>query len=87
MRNPDGILYVDGNVTDTASGASSNLDDGQYLIIGAVSDVSTQFTHSEHEFDGLIDEVRISNIARTADWINAQFLSMNDSFISYGIEE
>jgi len=86
-ENPDGILYVDGNVTDTASGASSNLDDGQYLIIGAVSDVSTQFTHSEHEFDGLIDEVRISNIARTADWINAQFLSMNDSFISYGIEE
>lgn len=86
-ENPDGILYVDGNVTDTASGASSNLDDGQYFIIGAVSDVSAQFTHSDHEFDGLIDEARVSNIARSADWINAQFLSMTDSFITFGEEE
>jgi hypothetical protein len=86
-ENPDGILYVDGNVTDTASGASSDLDDGPYFIIGAVSDVSTQHVHSEHEFDGLIDEVRVSDTARTADWIKAQFLSMNDGFISYGMEE
>jgi len=85
--NPNGILYVDGNATDTASGASSDLDDGQYFIIGAVSDGSGQYTHTDHEFDGSIDEVRISNNARSADWIKAQYLSMNDSFISFGEEE
>lgn len=87
FENPDGILYVDGSVTDTASGASADLDDGQYFIIGAVSDASTQYDHSEHEFDGLIDEVRVSDTARSADWIAAQFLSMNDSFLSYGTQE
>jgi hypothetical protein len=85
--NPDGILYVDGDETDSASGASSDLDDGQYFIIGAVSDGSTQFNHTDHEFDGSIDEVRISNNARSADWIKAQYLSMDDSFISFGEEE
>ena len=37
--------------------------------------------------NGNIDEVRISNIARSADWIAAEFLTMNNSFISYGAEE
>lgn len=85
--NPNGILYVNGDETDSASGASSDLDDGQYFIIGAVSDESGQFTHTDHEFDGSIDEVRISDIARSADWIKAQYLSMDDSFISFGEEE
>ncbi len=32
---------------------------------------------------GLIDEVRISNTARSPDWIAAQHLSMTDAFITY----
>jgi hypothetical protein len=38
-------------------------------------------------FDGSMDEVRISNIVRSADWISAQYLSMADGFITYGNEE
>ena len=34
-------------------------------------------------FTGGIDEVRISNVSRSADWIKAQYLSMNSSFITY----
>jgi hypothetical protein len=37
--------------------------------------------------DGWIDEVRISNKARSADWIAAQYLSMNKNFITYVPEE
>lgn len=37
-------------------------------------------------FDGLIDEVRISDIARSADWIKAQYLSMTLAFITFGGE-
>jgi hypothetical protein len=35
-------------------------------------------------FNGIIDEVRISNIARSADWIKAQYLSMKNDFITFG---
>lgn len=38
-------------------------------------------------YDGLIDEIRFSLVARTSDWIAAQTLSMSDSMISYGSEE
>jgi len=34
-------------------------------------------------FDGAIDEVRISDVARSDDWIKAQYLSMTDAFINY----
>ncbi|NIQ82840.1 MAG: hypothetical protein GTO14_17990, partial [Anaerolineales bacterium] len=38
-------------------------------------------------FDGLIEEVRISNIPRSAGWIGAQYKSMTDTFATYGAEE
>jgi hypothetical protein len=37
--------------------------------------------------DGILDEVRISNVARSADWIKASYYSGNDTLVSYGIEE
>ena len=43
-------------------------------------------TSGEEEFDGIIDELRLSNVARSDDWIAAQYLSMNDSFITYASE-
>jgi hypothetical protein len=85
--NPNGKLYVDGNETDTPSGTCTNLDDGPYFIIGAISDGSGQYTHSQHEFDGSIDEVRVSNMAKSADWIKAQYESMSNSYITFGNEE
>jgi hypothetical protein len=39
-------------------------------------------------FAGSMDECRYSNINRSADWIEAEYLSMaNDSFATYGDEE
>jgi len=40
------------------------------------------------EFDGIIDEVRISDIARSADWISTCYNTMNNpsSFLSFGSE-
>ena len=37
-------------------------------------------------FQGTIDELRISNVARSADWISAQYESMQDNFITYSVE-
>ena len=38
-------------------------------------------------WNGSIDEIRISDTARSADWVAAQYLSMTDDFIHYGVEE
>jgi hypothetical protein len=38
---------------------------------------------------GIIDEVRISNMARTQEWISTEYNNQNDpfSFLSFGLEE
>ena len=38
-------------------------------------------------FNGTIDEVRISNTARTSSWINASYKTMNNQFITYNTVE
>ena len=49
--------------------------------------ISCQYAYSEHEFDGSIDESRISSNIRSANWIKAQYDSMNDAFIAFESEE
>lgn len=84
--SPNGSLYVDGIETETASDPAANLDDGAYMTIGAVMDATT-YNHNEHSYEGFVDEVRISNIERSADWNKAQYDSMTDVFVSFGVEE
>ncbi len=36
---------------------------------------------------GSLDEVRVSNVARSPSWIAAQYLSMSDLFVTFGDEE
>ena len=48
------------------------------LVVG-----STQTGGLPRYFDGKIDEFRVSNTSRSADWIAAQYASMNDTFITY----
>lgn len=38
-------------------------------------------------FAGTVDEARVSNVARTADWIGAQHASMTDTYVTYGPEQ
>ena len=40
-------------------------------------------------FDGTIDEIRISSIARSSRWISTEYNNQNDpsSFLSFGLEE
>jgi len=70
----------------------------QVLTSSAYADPSTdsfnplefggQFTHgSGHWADGIIDEIRISNIGRTAAWVEASYESERDDLITWGSEE
>ena len=74
-------LYVDGQLQTGSNSASSVNSTAYALQFGANSQ------ESGRNFDGILDEVRISSIARSADWIEAQYLSMSDAFITYGSEE
>ena len=76
-------FYFDGSeVSSIASGGtipSSATTTGDTFI-------GVHATNVNH-IDGIIDEVRISNTARSAEWIEAQYKSMTDDYVSFGAEE
>ena len=86
LSRAKGILsiYANGQRISTTSfspGASS-MEYGKALWrIGIGSPGTATYRNAA---DGKIDEVRISSVARSDDWIAAQYLSMTDSFITYG---
>jgi len=54
------------------------------------SGIGAYFSSSiSHHFDGIIDEVRISDVTRSAEWISTSYNNQNDpsSFLSFGPEE
>jgi hypothetical protein len=82
-RSGNGILYIDSVIADTADISGSNLTldtiDHDDIEIGRVW-YNLSFTNY---MVGIIDEVRISNIARSASWIKATYYSNWDNLITY----
>ena len=77
------ILYLDGigNVVAANATIGSHGDDPG---VGRTDGTGDSYGNtSGHFFNGIIDEMRISDTPRSADWIAAQHLSMNDYFITY----
>lgn len=79
----DPILYIAGSpsaVTESpAPSGSRESDAGQTLKIASRG--------TDREFYGLIDEVRVSNIIRSAAWLKATHYSNTDAIVTFGIEE
>jgi len=81
-------LFIDGSqktwIDDIGSRPFAFPHQSVDVSIGArwASDPTTGWQH-----DGVIDEVRILNTARSADWIAAQYKSMSDTFVTYDAEE
>ena len=70
-------LYVDGVLTNSSSTANM----GTTTRSTAIGDGWA--VDGNAQFDGLIDEVRISNAARSAEWIEASYLSQNGTFNTF----
>ena len=75
-------LYVDGTLNATQTGATSLGSSDDDITIGA-GKMGFSSTLSQY-WTGGIDEVRLSNVARSAAWTAAQYASMTDTFIIYG---
>jgi len=71
--------YLNGSATGTVDDISVVTDTISTLD---VSYIDGAFGRSEY-CNGTIDEVRVANVSRSADWIAAQYLSMQDNFCTY----
>lgn len=74
-------IYVDGVLVNSRNDFTADLADQTYVTIGGET--------TNDSFNGTIDEVRISNTARSADWIKTCYNNQSDpgAFYSVGSEE
>ncbi|MCX2983187.1 DUF2341 domain-containing protein, partial [Halieaceae bacterium IMCC14734] len=81
----DGTELTGGELSAWSSGTYDGMSNtGEAARIGGYSEVDDQW-----DFDGEIDEVRVSNTVRSADWVEASWLSQRSgaSFVSFGAVE
>ena len=79
--SPSGELFLDGVSVGTDTGTqTSRTEWNTNLRIGRCG-VSTRY------FDGISDEVRVSNTVRSAAWIKASYESERDHLLDFGNEE
>ncbi len=83
-------LYVNGVLLDssTYSGTLRNYTSSEPYMIGR-ADPNGACSSGNYAWcmDGKIDEVRVSSIARSADWIEAEYASDSNSMNTFGNEE
>ncbi|MFW9772985.1 MAG: DUF2341 domain-containing protein, partial [Candidatus Thorarchaeota archaeon] len=74
-------IYVDGSFDCSTTHSGNVRNNRRYINIG-------RNTHDGVSFNGIIDEIRISNVARSPDWIETIYNNENDpnSFYSIGKE-
>jgi hypothetical protein len=74
-------VFVDSVLDGELAGAGTIIANDLPLVIGRRGLGDDRF------FVGAIDELRISNVARSSEWLSAQYLSMTDAFVTYAAEE
>jgi len=71
------IMYADGGVQNINSTVAT---DPQF------TKVTLRIASDDAYFNGNLDEIRLSKVVRSADWIEATYLSGTDVFITYGAD-
>jgi hypothetical protein len=75
------ILYLNGAVDATLVSSQSLVPNTHLLLIG-----DSRATANE-PWPGIIDELQLSNTSRSAEWIEASYISGSNSMNSFGAEE
>jgi hypothetical protein len=82
IRNgPSSILYINGVMVDStytnAANGAARIDTANVYIGKWGGNASTQPTSNDRFFDGILDEIRVSKVVRSADWNLLDFASQN----------
>ncbi len=77
------LIYQDGVLVGTAATWAPAVGATDVFFAGQEIDTTT----ASDFFNGKQDEIRVESAARTAKWIQAQFETQEDSFITYGSAE
>jgi hypothetical protein len=73
-------VYID-NIAGTPTAQTGNVKSSPTTIRFG------EYSVGGNNFNGIIDEVRISNIGRSASWIDLQYKSQKDTLLTFGPEE
>ena len=68
-------------------GATDGSPTNNHAIPNVAAPLTIAWAEGANSFNGIIDEVQISNTARSADWIKASHLSDTDTLITFGSSE
>jgi len=80
-------LYIDGAVVTTVGfGGLPAAGNAKPIVLGADNN-SAAATPDADFLDGRLDEVRIETVARTAEWLRVDHLSMTDQLIRYEVAD
>ena len=77
------LVYIDGAVQSSTTGTAGT-PPTVYPTLGSNFRISG---NSSHNFDGILDEFRISNTTRTAAWLKGTYNSLYDTLLTYCSEE
>ncbi|NTW31414.1 MAG: DUF2341 domain-containing protein [Bacteroidetes bacterium] len=77
-------LYKDGTLDGTATRNSALVESSTNVFIGRGGDGPN---YEYNYWDGKLDEIRISQTARSAAWIKATYYSGNNTLLTFGSEE
>ena len=79
-------VYVNGNRNNVSANNFNYAGSISMPFNGTPWRIGDQNQWPDGETNATIDEVRLSNRARSADWIAAQYRSMSNNFITFGLE-
>jgi hypothetical protein len=79
-------IYVNGNRDNPSANNFNFAGSISMPFNGTPWRIGDQNQWTDGETNAVIDELRLSNIARSADWIAAQYRSMSNNFITFGDE-
>jgi len=83
----DMVVYVDGELETTTSGAGALSPGSNAAGIGYYGSNDSTYSSGGTWFIGYMDEIRISSVDRGAAWVKATYNSGNNTLLTYGSEE
>jgi hypothetical protein len=76
-------VYINGVAGSAVGGSTWSLDSNPVLI--GAGENGSPGSYPNEQFDGIIDEVRISNTVRSLEWIQTEYNNMNNPSAFYAI--